>query len=163
MKKTLSFGFLLAAGLLALIFWSWRGENAWAAPNAVFKTIKGQTLALAELKGKPVLVTFWASDCPSCLEEIPDLIALHQKFSGQGLTIIAVAMDYDPPNQVVELSNARQLPYAVALDPSAELAQAFGNIRFTPTSFLIDKNGMVVAEKIGKFDLAELQEWLNNS
>lgn len=151
---------MLAAGLLAVIFWSWRGETAWAAPNAVFKTIKGETLSLAELKGKPVLVTFWASNCPSCIQEIPDLIGLHQKYSGLGLTIIAVAMDYDPPNQVVELANAMQLPYAVALDPSAELAQAFGNIRFTPTSFLIDKDGMVVAETIGRLDLVDVRQRL---
>ena len=133
------------------------------APNAVFKTIGGETISLAALHGRPVLVTFWATDCPSCLEEIPQLIKLHQEFSPQGLTIIAVAMYYDPPNHVQEMAAAKQLPYAVALDPTAEHAKAFGNVRLTPTSFLIDTNGMIVMEKLGELDVPALIKKLNKT
>lgn len=156
-------GLFLAAGLLAFGFaWYSQTRILSIAPNAIFKTIKGESIALADLKGKPVLVTFWATDCPGCIEEIPHLISLHQQFSPQGLTIIAVAMDYDPPNHVLAMAEAKQLPYAVALDPTADHAKAFGNVQLTPTSFLIDRNGMIVMQKVGVFNLPSLQEQLKN-
>ena len=161
MQKRQKFGFLFIASLLAIIIWYWQTQRPLPAPDVMFKTIKGETIALTALKGKPVLVTFWATDCPSCLEEIPHLISLHQQFGPRGLVIIAVAMYYDPPNHVQEMATAKQLPYAVALDPTADHAKAFGNVQFTPTSFLIDRNGMIVMQKIGGFDLPALQERLN--
>jgi peroxiredoxin len=154
-------GFLFLAGLLALGTWFLLPQQLKAAPDAVFKTISGETISLAALHGKPVLVTFWATDCGSCLQEIPDLIALHRQYSPEGLTIIAVAMSYDPPNRVLEMTNEKQLPYAVALDPIAEHALAFGNVQFTPTSFLLDRQGGVVMQKTGRFDLAEVREMLD--
>jgi peroxiredoxin len=146
--------------LLLLGVWLTRQQTLAAAPDAVFKTISGESIHLAELKGKPVLVTFWATDCASCIAEIPELIRLHDQYAASGLTIIAVAMYYDPPNRVVEFSQSRQLPYPVALDPNAEHAVAFGNIQFTPTSFLIDRNGLVVMQKTGRFNLSTVQEQL---
>jgi peroxiredoxin len=147
---------LIAGALYYLLF-----PNLTTLPNVVFKTIKGETISQAALLGKPALITFWATDCPSCIKEIPDLIKLHQQYTAQGLTIIAVAMYYDPPNQVVTMATEKQLPYAVALDPNAELAHAFGNVQFTPTTFLIDKTGAIVMKKSGLFSLPTLQEWLN--
>lgn len=151
---------LVLLGLLITGIWFWQTQTSLAAPNVSFKTIKGDNIDLAGLKGKPVLVTFWATDCPGCIEEIPHLIKLHQEFSPQGLTIIAVAMDYDPPNQVLAMSANKQLPYAVALDPSGSLARSFGDVRLTPTSFLIDKNGLIVLQKTGAFELADMQQRL---
>lgn len=153
--------FLLASLLVAGSFF-WQPEKLNYAPDVVFKTIKGEIISLAKLKGKPVLITFWASDCSSCIKEIPLLISLHQQYSTSGLTIIAVAMFYDPPNLVLQLTTEKQLPYSIALDPQAEHAKAFGNVQFTPTSFLIDKNGLIVLQKTGLLDLPSIQERLNN-
>lgn len=147
---------LLAAGV-----WFWQTPTARPAPELSFKTIKGESIELADLKGKPVLVTFWATDCPSCIEEIPHLIELHRQYSQEGLTIIAVAMYYDPPNRVLAMAKAKQLPYAVALDPSGSLALGFGNVRLTPTTFLIDKNGQIVMQKAGIFKLRDMRRRLN--
>lgn len=159
MKPKQKLGLFLTIGLLALgVAWYSQIRILPVAPNALFKTIKGESIALADLKGKPVLVTFWATDCPSCIEEIPHLINLHQQFNPLGLTIIAVAMYYDPPNRVLEMAEAKQLPYAVALDPIGEHAKAFGNVQYTPTSFLIDSSGMIVMQKVGVLDLASLHE-----
>jgi thiol-disulfide isomerase/thioredoxin len=146
---------LLAAGL-----WLTQAAKLAAVPNSEFTTINGQHIALAELKGKPVLITFWATDCGSCIAEIPDLIHLHQQYANSGLTIIAVAMYYDPPNRVMEMSQNRQLPYHIALDPAAEHAKAFGNVQFTPTTFLLDRNGVLVMQKTGRFELGMMQEQL---
>jgi peroxiredoxin len=147
-------------GLLAVGTWFWQTQTSLAAPNVNFKTIKGENIDLLALKGKPVLVTFWATDCPGCIEEIPHLIQLHQQFSTQGLIIVAVAMDYDPPNQVLAMTAAKKLPYPVALDPSGSLAQSFGNVQLTPTTFLIDKTGKIVLQKTGVFDLTDMQQRL---
>lgn len=81
------------------------------APDSTFTTITGKRISLSQLRGKPVLVTFWATDCPSCLEEIPHLIDIYQHFHPLGLEIIAVAMIYDPPSRVVAMTQAMQIPY----------------------------------------------------
>lgn len=131
-------------------------------PELSFTSISGQTLKLSELQGNPVLISFWATDCPSCLEEIPQLISLHQEYAKRGLTLIAVAMYYDPPNRVLALANDRQLPYPVALDPEQTLTHAFGNVQATPTTFLLDREGRITWKQLGRFDLAGLRQRVEN-
>ena len=162
MKIKQKVGFLFIGALLLAIGIGYSStQRPSPAPESEFKTIKGETISLAQLRGKPVLVTFWASDCLSCLEEIPDLISLHQQYRASGLAVISVAMYYDPPNQVLETAAAKQLPYAVALDPTAVLAKAFGEVQFTPTTFLIDRNGKIAMKTTGKFELATIRERLD--
>lgn len=150
-------GLFFIVGLIATGLWYWQTQTVRTAPAVSFKTIKGETLSMNALRGKPVIVTFWATDCPGCIEEIPHLISLHQQYSQHGLNIIAVAMHYDPPNHVLAMAESKQLPYAIALDPSGALAQAFGDVQLTPTTFLIDKAGNIVMQKIGVFDLTDMQ------
>ena len=96
------------------------------APELTVSTLHGEQLRIGGRQDGPVLVSFWASTCGSCIEEIPQLVRLHEDFAPFGLQVIAIAMAYDPPNRVVELSRVMQLPYAVALDIDGEAAQAFG-------------------------------------
>ncbi|QPK63745.1 TlpA family protein disulfide reductase [Methylomonas sp. LL1] len=147
-------------GLLSTGIWFWQTQTVASAPAVSFQTIKGESIDLTGLKGNPVIVTFWATDCPGCIEEIPHLISLHQQYSRRGVNIIAVAMHYDPPNHVLEMAASKQLPYAVALDPTGMLAQAFGNVQLTPTTFLIDGTGAIVMQKIGIFELSGMQQRL---
>ncbi len=156
MKIKSALGVLAAISLLGAVAW-WLTYTKSFAPNAVFTTLKGERLAINELKGKPVLITFWATDCPSCIEEIPDFIALYQQFNKNGLEIIAVAMPYDPPSHVQTLARDRQLPYAIALDIDGSLVRAFGDVQLTPTTFLIDRQGVIVMHKVGTFDLESLK------
>ncbi len=127
------------------------------APEVTFTTLTGQKIALKDLRGKPVIVTFWATDCPSCIQEIPDLIDLYTQYHASGLEMIAVAMYYDPPNHVIELTKAKQLPYNVVLDLNSVHAHAFGGVMFTPSTFLIAPNGSVITKEIGLFDLANMK------
>ncbi len=131
------------------------------APETTFSTITGQKIVLAELRGKPVIVTFWATDCASCIQEIPHLIELYQQYHDKGLEIIAVAMAYDPPNHVIDRSKALQLPYYVALDMQAENAHAFGDVSLIPTTFLIAPDGSIALQKTGLFDLNEIKNQLS--
>ncbi len=162
MKTQRVFGLLFLIAVVTIGFGYWQAPAISYAPDQVFKSINGESIHLADLKGRPVLVTFWATDCPGCIEEIPHLISLHQQFSAQGLTIIAIAMSYDPPNHVLTMAQAKHLPYFVALDPTASHAQAFGNVQLTPTTFLINREGQIILSKTGAFDLADLQNRLAN-
>lgn len=160
MKFSRITGALPLALLIAIAFVYLQTEFARTAPDAHFTTLKGHELSLTDLRGKPTLVTFWATDCPGCIEEIPHLIQLQQTFGPSGLTIIAVAMDYDPPNHVVAMAEQKQLPYHVVLDPDSAHARAFGNVRLTPTTFLIDRQGRIVLQKVGVFDPDDMQKRL---
>lgn len=133
-----------------------------AAPDVIFSTITGKKIALRDLRGKPIIVTFWATDCASCIKEIPHLIELYRQYHEQGLEIIAVAMAYDPPNRVIDMTHAQQLPYHVALDMQAENAHAFGDVSLTPTTFLIAPDGSIALQKTGLFDVTDIKTQLSH-
>jgi len=149
---------LFAVALLGTLGYLWFAPAGLkTSPDISLTIIEGEKLQLASLRGKPVLVTFWATTCPGCVKEMPHLIELYQELAPRGLEIIGIAMDYDPPNQVVAMRKARDIPYPVALDIHADAARAFGNVRLTPTSFLIAPDGRIVYQKIGAMDLDKLR------
>jgi peroxiredoxin len=150
---------LLTSFLFILAFFSIISLNRFStsAPDETFTTITGKKIALKNLRGKPVIVTFWATDCPGCIKEIPHLLDLYRQYHKQGLEIIAVAMYYDPPNHVVSMTNDLQLPYDVALDLKAEHAHAFGDVQLIPSSFLIGPDGLIDLKKTGAFDPLEMK------
>ena len=121
-----------------------------------FVTLMGEPINLRQWRGKPVVITFWATDCPACIQEIPELIALYQRFHARGLEILAINMAYDPPSHVVAMVAARQLPYPVALDVNGEHARAFGDVKLTPSSFLLTPDGVIALRYTGAFDSVEL-------
>ena len=84
------------------------------------------------------------------------LIATHQKYRGRGFDTLAVAMQYDPPDYVVQFAQTRKLPFDVAIDNTGAVARAFGEVRVTPTSFLIDRQGRIVKTFVGNIDEAAL-------
>ncbi len=156
-KEFLSGAFVLALAIISV--WLWFSTDGLSnAPAVSFKTIDGREISTTDLRGKPYLVTFWATTCPGCIQEMPHLISLYQSLSGQGLEIIAVAMAYDPPNQVIKMVEDKQIPYPVALDITGDIAKAFDNVILTPTSFLIAPDGTIINRKIGTLDMAKLQQ-----
>lgn len=132
----------------------------WNAPDATLITIRGEKIRLQALRGKPVLITFWATDCPSCIKEVNDFIDLYQQFHHQGLEIIAIAMVYDPPSHVVAMTKMKHIPYPVVLDLRGELAQVFKQVTLTPTTFLINPQGQIILQKIGLFNLKDMKTTL---
>ena len=84
----------------------------------------------------------------------------YNKYRTQGFETIAVAMKYDPPNYVLNYAEKSQLPFKVALDPLGELAKAFGDVKLTPTTFIIDRQGRLVTRILGKPDFAKLHALL---
>ncbi len=128
------------------------------APDISVVTTEGAQLAFSSLRGRPVLVTFWATTCKSCVREIPDLVDLYRELAPRGLEIVAIAMSYDPPNRVLEMRAARDIPYPVGLDLHADAARAFGKVRLTPTAFLIAPDGRIVFRKTGALSFPQLRQ-----
>jgi peroxiredoxin len=128
------------------------------APPLVGQTLDGRTLTLEQFRGKPVLVTFWATTCPSCIEEMPHLIELYRELNPKGLEIIGVAMSYDPPEQVRAMAQQRQIPYPIVLDSKEHIAREFDNVRLTPTTVLISPDGRIVQYRLGLLDMPKLRE-----
>ena len=78
------------------------------APSVVFTTLEGKKISMASLKGKVVLVNFWASDCRACVTEMPALASTYNLYKDKGFEIIAVAMPYDPPAQVLNYATQKK-------------------------------------------------------
>ncbi|SEQ41646.1 Peroxiredoxin [Ectothiorhodospira magna] len=153
-----AFVVVLLGGLLAL----WLApEGLRPMPRVTVTTLDQSRLDLASLEGRPVLVTFWATTCISCIQEIPHLRELHDRYHEQGLKVIGVAMAHDPPEQVAEMARRREINYTVGLDTTGEVAAAFGDVRLTPTSFLIAPNGRIVYQKIGEMDWHTVERHLS--
>ncbi len=131
------------------------------APASTFTTLEGQPIALADLRGKVVLVNFWATSCPGCIKEMPGMVETYTQYKDRGFEIIAVAMSYDPPNYVKRFVETRQLPFPVALDVDGAHARAFGNVQLTPTSFIIGKDGRILEQKLGELDFVKLKALLD--
>ena len=112
------------------------------APQVTFATLSGETLRTSDLRGKVLLVNFWATSCAVCLEEMPGMVRTYRKFAPRGYEMIAVAMSHDHPNQVADFVQQRALPFKVALDGNGEVAKSFGNVRVTPTTFLNVANSL---------------------
>ena len=158
---------ILGVALVAVIAWAWLSAPGLSqAPDITLTTIKGEKIDLKSLRGRPVLINFWATTCPGCVKEMPQLADLHNELHGKGLTIIGVAVSYDPPNQVLEMVKERHIPYPVALDPTGDAERAFGNVSVIPTSFLIAPDGRIVQHVIGEIRFADLRtrlsEWLKS-
>ncbi|HMM47080.1 MAG TPA: TlpA disulfide reductase family protein [Thiobacillaceae bacterium] len=130
------------------------------APASTFTTLEGRKIALDELRGKIVLVNFWATSCPGCIKEMPGMVETYEQYKERGFEIVAVAMQYDPPNYVANFVETRQLPFPVALDADGEHARAFGGVQLTPTSFIIGKDGAILEQKLGELDFARLRALL---
>ena len=149
-------GGLLVVAVLAVTAWL-ALPTPRPAPAVSFTTLEGKTLELSSLKGRPVLVTFWATSCPHCIQDMTALTQLHRELGPRGLRIIGVAMPYDPPNRVLAMVGARRTPYTIALDVQGQVLRAFEKVPGTPTTFLIGPEGTIVERTIGPLDAPHMK------
>lgn len=129
-----------------------------SAPDAAFVRLDGSGARISELRGKVLLVNFWATSCATCVAEMPGLIDTHRRFNARGYETLAVAMSYDPPAYVVNFAQSRKLPFGVAIDNTGAVAKAWGDVRLTPTTYIVDKRGEIVKRYVGAPDFAELHQ-----
>ncbi len=143
------------ASLGAYVYW---GAATHAAPTSEFVLLDGNTTDTAALRGKVTLVNFWATSCTTCVAEMPDIVATYNKYKDQGYDTLAVAMQYDPPQYVLNYAQSRQLPFKVALDHTGAVAKAWGDIKITPTTYLVNQQGEIVKTYVGAPNFDELHQ-----
>jgi peroxiredoxin len=134
-----------------------------SAPAVSFRTLNGELIALESLRGKVVMVNFWATSCATCVQEMPEMVETYKKYSDRGLEFIAVAMSYDPPNYVLNYAESRQLPFKVALDTDGQAAKSFGDVKLTPTTFVIGKDGTILKRYVGIPEFASMHQLLEKA
>ena len=135
--KRVFFGFFL-------VFFS----SAVAAADFSFRDIVGKQHNLADYRGKWVLVNFWATWCPPCLKEIPDLIALHDEHKDKDLVVIGIATDYNSPKLVIDFAKKHRISYPVVLGNDAIVAQ-IGRLEGLPMTYIYNPQGKMVAYNVG--------------
>jgi len=145
------FGFLVFAGAL----WA---QAAKKAPDFNLTDLNGKQVTLGSLKGKVVVLNFWASWCPPCKREIPDFIKTYEKFKDKGFVIVGIAVS-SKPDDVKALVKQYNITYPVAM-ASGTVEQDYGPVTAVPTTFIIDKNGNLVpgGKRIGMFSEGELEK-----
>ncbi len=134
-----------------------------AAPDVTFTSLSGEKVPMQTLRGKVVMVNFWATSCTTCVHEMPQMVQTYNKYKDKGLDFVAVAMSYDPPNYVLNYAQSRSLPFKVALDTQGELAKSFGDVKLTPTTYVIDKNGKIIKRYVGEPEFTELHQLLEKA
>ena len=127
-------------------------------PQVGYTLLDGTRSSTDQLKGKVVLINFWATSCTTCVHEMPQIVATHEKFKGRGYDTLAVAMSYDPPAYVMNFAESRKLPFGVAIDNTGGIAKRFGNVQLTPTSVLVNKRGEIVKRYVGEPDFVALHK-----
>lgn len=155
-KVSLLIGVVFVCFVAALIYQS--TVKSELAPKLDFTNLKGEKITAQSLNNKIYIVNFWATSCTTCIAEMPDMIATYQQFHPKGLEFIAVAMSYDPPNYVVNFTETRQLPFDVVLDLDGKIAKAYGDVKLTPTTYVVDKNGAILKRYVGKPSFDELNK-----
>jgi cytochrome c-type biogenesis protein len=139
-------------------------NNFESEPNVTFKNLEGGDVALSSLKGKVVLLNFWATWCEPCRGEIPVLINLQQQYSSKGFTLLGASMDDDPTKVVPQFvkntefsvdGKEETMDYPIVLGTDA-ITDRFGGLLGMPTSFLISRDGKIVKRYIGVVNEAQI-------
>jgi len=124
------------------------------APDFTLTTLSGTSLSLADLRGKVVLLNFWATWCGPCRKEMPAIEALYQRYKDQGLEVLAISLDKLSTAVVEAFVKEMGVTYRVALDPTWATARTYA-VRAVPATFLIDRAGNVVLRELGERDWME--------
>lgn len=141
------------------------GSNNVALAGVNATTIDQKQVSFDALRqeGKVVVVNFWATSCSTCKKEMPKLVEMYQSFAPKGVAYLGVAMFYDNPEYVKNYVAAQQLPFPITWDSDKQLAEKFGGIMGTPTTFIIDKKGNVAKRYVGEPKWDEFYEALNKA
>ena len=123
-----------------------------AAPDFTRETLDGKSFQLSALKGKVVLIDFWATWCPPCKAEIPHFKELYDQYRKKGLEVVGIALDAGGEKEVAPFARENQINYPLVATDAQQLAEAYGGVRGIPTTFLIDKQGKIAKKYVGYQD-----------
>lgn len=133
------------------------------APDLALTDIKKNSLSWESFKGKVVLIDFWATWCKPCRKSMPELQALHDKYAGQGFSVIGVSIDEGDPEKVKKFVASKKITYPIAIDSDKEPAWDRYRVKAIPAAFLVDQEGRIVAQWTGvPADVKEVEEKLSS-
>lgn len=153
MLRRAAYAVFVLATLAGLVVLLWPAPGPRSVADVEFHLLDGRTLVLKDLRGRPVLVAFWATSCKPCVEELPDLVTLYKELQPKGFELIAVAMPYDPPLTVQTFVREKQVPYPVALDVEGKVVRTFDGVPYVPMAFVISPAGKITHQQTGKLDI----------
>jgi cytochrome c-type biogenesis protein len=131
------------------------------APDFTVMTVDDNPITLSDLRGNVVLLNFWGTWCGPCRREMPEFQRAYEKFNNAGFEILAVAAD-DSFEAIATFRDEFELTFPLALDETSEINDAYG-IMVRPSSFLLDKNGMILARHFGMMTETQIQEMLEEA
>lgn len=134
--------------------------SATQAKGFVFTDSTGKKLTLSDYKGKWVLINFWATWCPPCLKEIPDLVSLYE--SRKDVMVIGVAMDYQNPKTVLKFVDSLSISYPIVFGDK-KIAAQIGPVSMLPTTYVFDPAGQPAAYKVGLISRESLEEFMREN
>ena len=120
-----------------------------AAPAFSLRDLSGKTISNETLKGRVVLLDFWATWCMPCRKSMPELQALHAKYAGKGLSVVGVSIDEGGPAKVKKFVTSKKFSYPIAIDSAKAPAWDAFRVKAVPAAYLIDREGKIVAQWLG--------------
>lgn len=127
------------------------GSRISTLPEFHLQDLWGREARSSDLKGKVILVNFWATWCPPCLYEIPHFVELHEKYSREGLIILGISMDQSGKEHVKSFVEEKGIPYQTLMGDD-KIVEDFGGIQGLPTTFVIDREGKIAEKLVGYHD-----------
>ena len=127
------------------------------APDFQLKDIDGKTVKLSDYRGKAIILNFWATWCPPCKTEIPWFVDLQNKYSGQGLEVLGVALDDSSEKDIADFAKEMKMNYPVLIGKE-ETSDLYGGVAALPTTFYIDRGGKILQNVPGLIDRKEIED-----
>lgn len=160
---TLRIPYIIAAVIAAMsIIYLASPPGLRAAPVLTVTSLDGEQFNLAATNGKTRLVTFMSPDCPVTNKNLPVIDQVQQHYSDNTIEVVGITMPYDSVNDVHEYRDARNIRFKLVADTDGKIADAFAQVRFTPTSFLIDGQGNIKQRIVGRLRTDELQKQIDS-
>lgn len=119
-----------------------------AAPDFDLPTLDGTNLKLSDLRGKAVLLNFWATYCGPCKIEMPWFVELQKEYGPQGFQIVGVAMDDASKEEIAKFAKELGINYPILLGKDS-VADSYGGVSVLPTTFFVDRSGKLIAREFG--------------
>jgi peroxiredoxin len=133
------------------------------APDFALQSLEGRTVRLSDLRGKAVVLNFWATWCAPCRVEMPWLVELSRQYQTRGVEVVGVSMD-DPGEAaaVAQFARERGVPYTILLGNDA-VGDAYGGMRLLPQTFFIGRDGRIVGSLVGVKDKSALEDGIRQA
>jgi len=165
MKSSRYKPWLLGAAVFVLVTWLMRPQRGnflrlpgrGLAPDWAFTNLDGRRFAATNYTGQIVILNFWATWCPPCLRELPELADFHRAHSAQGLTVLGASIDEPPEPALKRFLQRSSPPYPIVVaDPQSR--DAFGGVSQIPETWVIGRDGRVMARYLGAITRKELEQ-----